>query len=283
MSPSVLLVAQVLAGFGCAVAATLLLFSPRSPLRLSWLRYQYDLDELSRLLILRLPGSRLARLQLLWTFALLAVWAASGKPVALAAAVGGLVVPPLYLRQCLKKRRERLEEQLSSCLLALANALKATAALGDALRTAAHVMTPPMSQELELVLHEMAMGAALDRAILQLAARIQKPLVSGALTALLVARQTGGDVPRVLTELAAAHRELIRLDGVVRQKTGEGRIQATVVAILGPCLVAGAEWMSPGLTRPLLETVTGNVILCACVAAWLVGVLLARKIAQVDI
>src|SRR5690606_34174197 len=81
-----------------------------------------------------------------------------------------LLIPPIalapvfILRQRCAERVLRIEEQLDPWLLMLANALKASPSLGEAVANSAKLMRPPMSQELDLALKEMKLGTPLDQA-----------------------------------------------------------------------------------------------------------------------
>jgi tight adherence protein B len=199
-----------------------------------------------------------------------------------------LVPPVLFLPQGLiaNKRLLRvvtLDAQVDTWLVILANALRATPALGEAMASSARLVSSPLSDELELVLREYQLGAPLDVALRTMVVRLKSRTVNVALGTLRIARTTGGNLPDTLETSAAALREMARLDGVVRTKTAEGKAQATVVAVMPFPLVGMLNYLNPKLLAPLWNTLEGYGLLFGAFVLWLMAVLWARKILDVDI
>jgi tight adherence protein B len=194
----------------------------------------------------------------------------------------------LYLPQGMLARKRMLrvvalETQVDSWLVILANALRATPALGEALASSARLVASPLSDELSLVLREYQLGAPLDIAMRTMVVRLKSRTVNVALGTLRIARTTGGNLPDTLETSAAALREMARLDGVVRTKTAEGKAQATVVAVMPFPLVGLLNYLNPKLLEPLWITLEGYGILAGAGVLWLLAVFWARKILDVDI
>jgi tight adherence protein B len=230
-----------------------------------------------------LTGAAVARAQAGLGLALLAAspyCPGLAVPIALAAVGCG---PAFVLRRLRQRRTARIESQLDGFLLALAHSLRATPALGDGLRCSADIVAPPLADELQVLLREHELGTPLDRALENMAARIQSPIVSAALSALRIARGAGGDFVHTLERSAATLREMARLEGVVRAKTAEGRAQTVAVSILPPPTLYVIDRMSPAVLEPLWTTDAGHVLLAIAFVIWVVAILAARRIAQVDI
>jgi len=201
-------------------------------------------------------------------------------PVALAVIAYG---PGFWLRRLRVRRTERIEAQLDGFLLGLAHSLRATPALGDGLRCTADIVAPPLADELQVLLREHELGTPLDRGLENMAARIRSPIVSAALSALRIARSAGGDFVHTLERSAATLREMARLEGVVRTKTAEGRVQTIAVSILPVPTLYIIDLISPELLEPLWTTNAGHVVLAIAFVIWVVAILAARRISQVDI
>jgi tight adherence protein B len=103
------------------------------------------------------------------------------------------------------------------------------------------------------------------------------------LQALRVARKSGGNLPETLESAAAALRELARLEGVVRTKTAEGKMQAMVIGFLPIPVVSAINWIDPAYLAPMWETFFGNFLIVVATIIWIVAILLARKICTVDV
>jgi tight adherence protein B len=193
------------------------------------------------------------------------------------------VGPALYLERKKQERVVAIEEQLDGFILALANALKATPSLGDAFASVQRLVPPPLSLEVELAVKEMRLGSTLDQALLFMAGRIGSRQVDSALSSVLIGRQIGGNLPKILDSTAGSLREMARLEGVVRTKTAEGRAQLWVLAITPGVLILAFDAVKDGYFDPLTESATGFVIIVIGVGLWLASIVTARRILDVDI
>jgi tight adherence protein B len=176
-----------------------------------------------------------------------------------------------------------LDAQVDTWLVILANALRATPALGEAMASSARLVSSPLSDELQLVLREYQLGAPLDVALRTMVVRLKSRTVNVALGTLRIARNTGGNLPDVLEISAAALREIARLEGVVRTKTAEGKAQAMVVAVMPFPLIGLLNYLNPNLLAPLFNTLEGYGLLFGAFLLWLTAVFWARNILDVDI
>ncbi|MEM9190057.1 MAG: type II secretion system F family protein [Myxococcota bacterium] len=280
----------ILLVLGTTVALTILLTNPRSlPRRL----YQKQVDALEaecRFLFLDMSGAQIARYQI---FVVLGVVALPLPFIDLEDPFNLLIMviavflviwmPRVRLRAMHEERVREIEEQLDTWLLLLANALKATPSLGEATAESAKIMRAPIGQELDLMLKEVKLGTPLDQAIMGMSDRIGSRSLAGALATILVGRQTGGDLSRILQESAATLREMARLEGVVRTKTAEGKTQAYVLGAIPFLLIGAIQMIDPNWLRPLGQTTLGFLIVVAAAILWVAAIFLARKILAVDI
>lgn len=268
---------------GSTFGIALLVTDPQSPVRRWWRIYEDKLEAEVRFLFYDTTGARIARWQLL-IFLVLLVLAVLLEDILIAALVPFVVITPLLvLRKRHEERVVQIEKQLDSWLLILANALKATPSLGEAISSSAKIVRPPIGQELDLLLKEVQLGTPLDQAVLNMGNRIGSRSVSGALATLLVGRQTGGELPRILEDSAATLREMARLEGVVRTKTAEGKSQAYVLGVIPFLLIAAIQMIDPHWLRPLTETTIGFVVILIATALWIAAIFAARRILSVDV
>ncbi len=193
-----------------------------------------------------------------------------------------LLAPLLVLRILRKKRVERIEQQIDGWLLILSNMLKTAGGLADALAASVDLIRPPLRQELDQVLKEVRLGATLDDALRQMAARVKSSTLAAVVTVLLVGRRTGGELPALLETAAASLREMQRLDGVIRSKTAEGRMQVIVLAAAPIAAYIGFKFVDPHFFDPLFGSLIGYCVLGAAVVLWILALIAARKILNVD-
>lgn len=194
-----------------------------------------------------------------------------------------LVFPRFWMSTSRQKRIARIEEQLDRWLLVLANALKASASLGEAISSSAAHVRPPIGEEIDLVLKEFRLGTPLDEALGNVDRRIESRSLAGALLVMRVGRSTGGDLPSILQSAAASLREMARLEGLARTKTAEGRLQTMVIGAVPFALCGVLHLMDPDFFRPLAETFTGHLLVTASLLFWLAAIGAAYKIMAVDI
>ena len=199
----------------------------------------------------------------------------------------GLVViafaPTVYIDQLKKKRVEAIEMQLDNFILALANALKSTPSIGAAFQSVVEVVTEPMRSEVELAVKEIKVGSSLDQALLHMASRVGSRQLDSALSSILIGRQVGGNLPKVLETTANTLREMRRLEGVVKTKTAEGKAQLWVIGSMPFGMLVGLNAIFPNYFEPLTTSFMGYMIIAGCAGAWVSAIVLARKVLQVDI
>lgn len=248
-----------------------------------WARYTGGLERKLRPMFNFTPGRHIALGQLFAMFFLLVAHVLLTVPFWWMLLILIAIGPTLYIEHQRRERVENIEEHLDNFILALANALKSTPSIGAAFNSVAVVVTGPIQQEVDLAIKEMKVGSSLDQALLHMAARIGSRQVDSALSALLIGRQVGGNLPKILETTAETMREMRRLDGVVRTKTAEGKLQLWVIALMPFGLLVGLNALWPGYFNPLTTSFTGYIIVTGCTICWVAAIVLARKVLNVDI
>ena len=193
-----------------------------------------------------------------------------------------VIFPFFALDNAWRKRVARCEEQLSGWLVMFANSLRATPSMGEGLASSAELVGGPLGEELDIVVKEGRLGTSMDEALLAFARRLDSQLVSGAVAALVIARQTGGDLGPVLEETAGSLREMQRLEGVLRAKTAEARAQAYIMLAIPFVVVGAIYWVDPAWLEPLGNTPMGYAITAGATGLWVGAVLFARAVLAVD-
>lgn len=277
-----------LGGVGLTAAATFLwlwasLRRPDSSMRRLARAYGRRLERDLRLLVARVSARRIIQGQLAGVTATLVLAAVLEEARFFYLSALGLLLPPLCLRWAVAARVRQIEEHLDGWLLMLANMLRTTSSLADAVAATSSLVSGPIAVEIDLVLKEVKCGAGLDDALRAMGARIGSRLVSATLTALLVGRNTGGDLPRLLEETASALRELRRMEAVLASRTSEARTQMFVMGAAPPALFWAFRRMDPTFFDPLYENLLGNLIFGMAIGLWLVALALSYRILRVDI
>lgn len=255
----------------------------KGPAYEGWLRYEAQLAKHFSFLFLRQSPGRVAAIHIAACATLLiaGLFLSSITLVLLVpfAALGPLMV----LDSKMRKKRDLISEQLAPWLTTLANSLKSSPNIADAFASSIGLVQTPLKEEIELLVKEVQLGEHLDRAMHHSAGRLKSPLYSSVMTTLLVARMSGGNLPKILDESSDTLREMERLAGVVRTKTAEGRSQTFVLALLPFVMIMALQKVDPQMLPGLADTTSGCVIIGISITLWLAAIALAMRIIKVDI
>ncbi|MDB4943903.1 MAG: Flp pilus assembly protein TadB [Labilithrix sp.] len=247
-----------------------------------WARYCGSLERRMRSLFIFTPGRLIALTQLGIMFLIMAANLIVEVPMWWAMCMLVAIVPTIYLKGERRKRVIKIEDQLDNFMLALANALKATPSIGAAFNSVVTVIDDPIRSEVDLALKEMKVGSTLDQALLHMAARVGSRQLDSALSSILIGRQVGGNLPKVLETTANTLREMKRLEGVIRTKTADGRMQLWVIGAMPLIFIIGFGVMWPGYFDPLTRDISGYAVIGFVVVSWGSALVLARKVLAVD-
>ncbi|MEM9730879.1 MAG: type II secretion system F family protein [Myxococcota bacterium] len=245
--------------------------------------YGERLEARTRFLRLRVSGGAVARAQLFGVAFFVVVGLAMESSIVFVLALMALLAPPFVLSQRCIARVRKLERQLEGWLLMLVGALRATPSALDAVSTTLSLVPRPFSEEVDLVVKEVRLGSSLRRALTNMSARSRSAAISSALTTILIAGETGGDLPKVLQTTAESLRESSRLEGVLRTKTAEGRGQLALMAAMPFVLFLAIRWFDPNYFVPVVTEPQGRVILFACGCLWVVAFIWAYQIVRLDL
>ncbi len=256
---------------------------PRGLLRRMGGAYAAALDADLRAMFLPPRGEYIAWFQVTSTIAAIALREILRIDALLLVAVAIVVVPRVAVTVMVKKRRARLDEQANGFALALANTLKTTASVGDAVRLTLDVTSKPMREEIETALREVRVGSTLEEALLAAAARAGVPAFDVVVSALLIGQKTGGDLPRILETTAASLRELKRLEELTDRVTRSAKQSLAVAA----CITAGLAIMlprvMPGFFDPLKGTMKGQLVAAQCALVYVFALMLGWRFTRKSI
>lgn len=256
---------------------------PQSLLWRQWARYAAHIERQLRLMFIFTPGVRVAQGQVAGVFAILFLHALVDLPFWWVMILGAIFVPPWYIERMKVKRVESIEAQIDAFLMALSNALKATPSVADAFISIQSLIPPPLQQEIELSVKEMRLGSSLDQSLLHMGGRVGSRQFDTALSAVLIGRQLGGNLPQILDTTASTFREMSRLEGFVRSKTAEGKAQLFVLALFPFGMMYALNAVQPGYFNELSTGIIGYMVATAAGIFWIASLVVARKVLTVDI
>ncbi len=270
-------------GFGLALGLMSYLLVYEGPGHALWRVYTDHLRACFSLLFIDHRPELVAAVHMAACLAVILAAAAMSSLSLLLLVPVGAALPSFHLERMKNHRRAALAEQLAPWLTILSNNLKSAPNISEAFESSIGLVESPLREEIELLVKEVKMGEHLDRAMHRSAERLQSPLYSSVMTTLLVARQSGGNLPKILGESSNTLREMDRLEGVVRTKTAEGKSQTFVLALLPFVVVAALHRVDPSMLPGLVASHGGKIILFISIALWAAAIALARRIVKVDI
>lgn len=194
-----------------------------------------------------------------------------------------MVGPVVVLRALADRRRRHAEEQVPTFALALANALRSTPSVGDALRSVESVISEPLRSETGLALKETRLGRTTAEALEEMGRRVQSRALDTTLAAVTLGQETGGNLPKTLEAVASALRELQRLEANLRSKTAALRAQVWVVGLAPILFMIVLEKMQAGYFDPMLASVPGRLAAGLAALLWAAAIVLARHILAVKV
>lgn len=197
--------------------------------------------------------------------------------------VAGFFGPRIYLKQAWKTRLLELDGQVEEAMIYMANSFKANPAMPEAIQDVINAMGPPISQELSVMLKEYKLGTPLDQALISLQRRVPSRNLELAISALIIGRTVGGNIPQILEDIAGTIRESFRLERVIDTQTAQGKMQAWVMGSMPGVVVGVFYLLDPELIRPLFSTLVGYMVLGVAVVLNVIGVFFILKIVKIDV
>ena len=192
-------------------------------------------------------------------------------------------VPLLVLRWLKRRRLERFNIQLEDALGMVSSSLKAGFSINQALEEVAALDIRPVSVEFRLLTQEVRLGVPLEQALENMNRRLESDDFALVSTAILTARQTGGELTATLERVAGLIRERVRISNKVRALTAMGRLQALVIALMPFVLMFMMSWASPALMDEFYASPLGIVAVIMVVVLDVLGFLWIRKITTIDV
>ena len=202
---------------------------------------------------------------------------------ALAAGAGTMLLPVLYLTRRRKKRIKVLVEQLPDVFDLLGQALRAGHSLATAIQLVSEQLPDPIAGEFAQVFHEQNLGIKIEDALLNMANRVDQMDVRFFVTAVLIQRQTGGNLAEVLDKIGKVIRDRIQLFGMVQALTAEGRLSGWVLLALPVVVFFVSLVVNPAYARQLLDTPGGRLMLGTAIGMDLMGLAMIKKIVNIKV
>ena len=184
------------------------------------------------------------------------------------------------------KRKSRLKKfggQLPDALELIARALRAGHSLAAGFQLVGDEMSAPIGEEFTRVYEEQNLGIPLEEALEDMADRVPNLDLRFFATAVIIQRQSGGDLAEILDKIGHLVRERFKIWGQVQALTGEGRLSGIVLLALPPVLFITMYRLNPGYVMMLFEDPMGKQMLAGALVLQAIGALVIRKIVNIRV
>jgi tight adherence protein B len=202
---------------------------------------------------------------------------------AAAAAAGAALVPLLFILRKRARRMSKIVEQLPDALDLISRALKAGHAFPSGLQMVGEEAQDPIAGEFRIVHDEINFGVAVPTALTNLANRVPSPDMRYFVIAVLIQRETGGNLTELLGNISSLIRERLKLLGKVRVLSAEGRMSAWILCALPFALAGVINIVHPKFMAVLWTDPMGLNMIYAALVMMVLGALWMRKIIRIRV
>ncbi|NMG43078.1 pilus assembly protein TadB [Aromatoleum toluvorans] len=203
--------------------------------------------------------------------------------VALIAAALLALIPLIYVVRARKKHMETFERQLPEALDLMGRALRAGHAFPTAVKMVADEMKDPIGGEFRILFDETNYGVPQQTALLNLASRTDSTDLSYFVIAVLIQRDSGGNLAELLDNISAIIRARLKLYGEIRTLSAEGRLSAWILGLLPFVMTGVINLVNPGFMRILWHDELGLKMIGVALTMMVIGVLWMRKIIRIRV
>lgn len=204
----------------------------------------------------------------------------TGDPIfAFVVALGLGFVPYTLLLRKVSQRIQRIEEQLPEALEVMCISLRAGHSLQQTIRLTAGELQVPLGDELRQVAEEAELGRPIDEALLAMADRVRGARsVRTFVVAVLVLRQTGGNLVEVIESIIDTMRQASAYQQKLQSMTAEGRSSALILGLLPPAFALLSFVADPQYARKLYTDPMGQMLVTLAGTFYVVGILWVRRL-----
>ena len=192
-------------------------------------------------------------------------------------------VPTTWVVLRRRKRLKAFAAQLPDAMEMLSRALRAGQSLGFGIDMVAQEMSDPIGKEFGRIFEEQNLGIPMEESLRSMADRIPNIDLQFFVTAVILQRQTGGDLAEILDKIGSLIRQRFQIWGQVQALTGEGRLSGIVLIGLPFALFAAVYQLNRDYVIILFTDTMGQQMLAVALFLQVLGALMIRKIVNIKV
>jgi len=197
--------------------------------------------------------------------------------------VAGLALPPMFLRHRRTGRMNKFEEHFPEALDLMSRAIRAGHAFSAGLKMVADECSDPVGPEFRKAFDEQNYGLPLKESLNNLAARVPLLDVRFFATAVLIQRDTGGNLSEILDNLANVVRERFKIRRQVRVHTAHGRFTGYVLLALPAFLGFALSLINPEHMKMLFDDKIGQMMIMAALVMQTIGFIWIKQVVKIEV
>jgi tight adherence protein B len=201
----------------------------------------------------------------------------------LLSAVAVFFLPLLKVRLERAKRLDRFEEQLPDALNIMSRALRAGHPFTETLKLVAEEANEPISEEFRVTFSDINYGMSVKTALLGMLQRTPSLSLMAVTTAVLVQRDTGGNIAEILDKIAVVVRRRFQFQRRLRTLSAEGRLSAWILTLIPFVLAAALSFTTPEYLPMLIKDPLGRKLVMGSFAAIIVGIFWMQRIIRIQV
>ena len=195
----------------------------------------------------------------------------------------GFFVPYAYASHMRSKRFAKFEEKFPEAIDTLARAVRAGHAFTTALEMIGNEVSEPVAGEFRQLYEEQKFGLPVRDALLNLADRVPLVDVKFFITAVMLQRETGGNLAEILDNLSYVIRERFKILRQVRVHTAQGRLTMVLLMALPPTIVVIMLMINRGFIEPLFADPLGHALIVGGITLQTIGYFVIRRIIRIQV
>jgi len=207
------------------------------------------------------------------------VFPAGGNFIGLiAGGIFGYVLPRMYIGRIIAERKVKFNDQLIDAIMIMSSSFRGGLSLIQAFESVSDEMPEPSKGEFGVVLGENKMGVSLDESLNRLYMRMPSPAMQQMVTAILLARETGGNLPAIFSRIVSSTRERKKIEKNLQTLTMQGKIQAVVMTGLPVVFFFTVTGSNPHFFDTMFNSPRGQQLMTVCIVLWVLGAISIWKI-----
>jgi tight adherence protein B len=195
----------------------------------------------------------------------------------------GALMPYSYASYRRTRRFQKFEELFPQAIDTLARAVRAGHAFTTALELISNEIAEPVASEFRKLFEEQKFGLPVRDALINLTERVPLVDVKFFVTAVMLQRETGGNLAEILDNLSYVIRERFKIMRQVRVYTAQGRLTMMLLMGMPPVIVVTMLVMNPSFIHPLFADPLGHTLVVAGITLQTIGYFVIRKIIQIQV